>query len=185
MMARVALMLLALLHAISQSERKPGAAASPVHKPKWEECKQQSRRLYQHARNVYHATKTSQRITPTVDIPRIHCDDGCDPWSLRREKKRCLHPVLRVLHWYIAVFTSVKVDTSIEAEVIAVKNGMENLKGHLEAATGLHIAPVPPPTVDEWEREVFMKEVAENLLTFSSLVARIFHPGNPAHHAVQ
>ncbi|XP_078506435.1 interleukin-23 subunit alpha [Lissotriton helveticus] len=188
--ARAWLLLATLLYTLSQCEQNIGATAHPLENPKanWSECQKESGNLYLGALDLYNATRTFHSFSAdfTMEIPRVSCHHHCDPRTLRKDPDICLRQVHHVLHWYHNAFQLENVFSSFEARLIhGIKHSLHRLEVSLGAATKQKIEALDIPPVQNWEISYFAQHVAQNLLTFSSLVARIFHPGNPANHSEQ
>lgn len=188
--ARAWLVLVTLLYTLSQCEQNIGATADPIknRKPNWGECQKESGNLYLSALDLYNATRTSRSFSAdfTMEIPRVSCDHHCDPRTLREDPHNCLLQVHQVLHWYHNAFQLENVFSNFEARLIGgIKHSLHRLEVSLGAATKQKIEALDIPPVQNWEISYFAQHVAQNLLNFSSLVARIFHPGNPANHSEQ
>ncbi|XP_069089245.1 interleukin-23 subunit alpha [Pleurodeles waltl] len=173
---------------LSQCEQNIGAAASPLLEStfNWDDCQKESGHLYQRALDLYNATRTFRTFSAgsTLEIPRVSCDHQCDPQSLREDPRICLLQVHQVLHWYHSAFHVTNVFSSFEALLIdGIQHSLRKLEVSLGAATKQQIEALDMPPVQSWGKKKFAHDVAQNLLSFSSLIARIFHPGNPANHS--
>ncbi|XP_030050555.1 uncharacterized protein LOC115464305 [Microcaecilia unicolor] len=134
-------------------------------------------------------------------FPRVRCNHSCDPCSLKKGSENCLQKIVEVLHWYRSLFQWMTKETKerdvfqhidpededIMNRIVSITktiiNTMEtlqkNLKMHGFTSSG---SVFQPPPVENWQWGYMLEKAAWNLSSFSSIVARVFTPGDPRHH---
>ncbi|XP_029452680.1 interleukin-23 subunit alpha [Rhinatrema bivittatum] len=172
-----------------------GAAGATVQQLSWEGCRNESKHLNQLARDFHNQTyevmvdpENPDREDPS--FPRVNCSHSCDPCSLRGGSQSCLQQIVQILHWYRDLFAWMT--KAIERKekfqnLVGVARGIlqtmealqQNLTKHGYASSG---SDFESQSVHDWGWGIMLEKAAWNLISFSSIVARVFNPGNPHNH---
>nr|XP_033791387.1 interleukin-23 subunit alpha-like [Geotrypetes seraphini] len=158
----------------------------------WKGCRQESRHLNQLAKQFYNQ---SQDVFPDPEypdrtdqwFPRVSCNHSCDPCSLRKGREDCLQKIAEVLHWYQSLFRWMTQEIGKEevfnSTMKRIVRTMDTLQKNLMKHGFTSNASVfQPPSVEAWKWGFILEKAIWNLISFSSIVARVFTPGDPQHH---
>ncbi|XP_039605863.1 interleukin-23 subunit alpha-like [Polypterus senegalus] len=112
-------------------------------------------------------------------VPYIESADRCDPAGLRSNSKLCLSKISAILQTYIGLFE--KMGGSCDWDNSDLKEEMLYLQKHLKAR-GINESGKKMGAVQAWMCHSLPQALLQRLTSFSSIVARVFAPGDPAKH---
>ncbi|NP_001172051.1 interleukin-23 subunit alpha precursor [Ovis aries] len=119
----------------------------------------------------------------TDDVPRIQCEDGCDPQGLRDNSQSCLQRIHRGLVFYEkllgsdiftgepSLFPDGPVD-QLHASILGLRELLQPKGHHWEAEQ----TPSPIPS-QPWQRLLLRLKILRSLQAFVAVAARVFAHG--------
>ncbi|EDL24554.1 interleukin-23 subunit alpha precursor [Mus musculus] len=166
-----------------------GLAVPRSSSPDWAQCQQLSRNLCMLAWNAHAPAGHMNLLREEEDeetknnVPRIQCEDGCDPQGLKDNSQFCLQRIRQGLAFYKHLLDS---DIFKGEPALLPDSPMEQLHTSLLGLSQL-LQPEDHPretqqmpslsSSQQWQRPLLRSKILRSLQAFLAIAARVFAHG--------